>query len=1646
MNIDIFVAALREQNIRLWVEGENLRCSGPRGMLTPDLRTELAKHKAEIVAFLHAVPAPANAPTIPAGKSTSNRPASSPTSPYQFLEMGSLDSLNAGQQSHLRALTERYTQRTARSKQWIRACRPFFADYDSSAWFRQDTKEMLYYPVAERALGSKFWDVDGNEYLDFGMGFGVNLLGHSPACVTQALEEALHRGMPLGPHWHLVDQVAHLICELTGMDRVTFLNSGTEAVMGALRLARTITGRTKIAIFAGSYHGWSADVLVKYQLSGGELHTIPSVPGVPEKVSEDVLVLNYGTPEALEMIKTHAPELAAVLVEPVQSRRPDLQPREFLHALRQLTTETNMVLIFDEVLTGFRIHQGGAQAWFDVKADVATYGKIVGGGLPIGAIAGRSRFMDAADGGMWNYGDDSRPQVANTLISGTFSRHPLCMAAALALLTELKREGPALQQRLNQRTADLVQQLNDYFVDSKVPIQVVCFGSLFRFTAREDILDYLYYHLVEKGVFVGVSHNFFLSTAHSDEDLAWLVRAVKESVAELHTGGFLPNAFMHLESAAESHLQTAEHSEPRGIQTLPLTEIQRDYWLATHLGSEVAHASVEGMFLRLQGPLNVAAVRRTFQKIVNRHGALRTTFDAQGEYQYIAPALTLDMPVIDLSHLNPEEREAQVADWMVGQSKTPFDLVNGPLFRCHILKLGPLEHLLCPMAHHLVMDGWSTGVLFKELVDLYPGECQDRPAQLPAPMQYEEYLRWQECQQQGPKREADKAFWLAQFSDSIPVLELPTDRPRPKIMTYAGAREHKRLAASLVNPLKKWSGQHGATLFMTVLAAYAVFLNRLTGRDDLVIGVPSAMRTLRGSENLMGYCTNIMPIRLQMSGNPKFTDFLISTRRMLLACYEHADYPFGALVRELNPVRDPSRLPLVAVTFNLDRRVSLPPLADLTYDLVPQPISSTQYDFVLDVLEVNEEFQLDCFYKTDLFDRETIQRWMDYLGQLLQSVIENPELRISALSLLSIGERQRQIVTWNATQTEYPRAQCISELFEAQVQCDPNAAALVFEDQQLSYRELNRRANQLAHYLSARGVGPDVLVGVCLDRSPEMIVALLGILKAGGAYVPLDPLYPRERLAFMLEDSRVQWLLTQGQVLENLPQQGAETICLDRDWEVIARERDENLASCVRSENLAYVMYTSGSTGTPKGIGVTQRNVVRLVKNTHYADFAQQTFLQYAPISFDAATFEIWGALLNDGCLAIPPAGPLSLQDLSQLIEAHQVTTVWLTAGLFHLMVDEQLDSLRRCRQILAGGDILSVPHVNKALQAFGTQCHLINGYGPTENTTFTCCYSMKEIAHLEHTVPIGRPIANTTVYILDRELQPVPIGVWGELYTGGDGVARGYLQRPDLTAAQFIPDPFSQEAGARLYKTGDLARYLPDGNIEFLGRRDQQIKIRGFRIELGEIEAVLNQHPAVREAVVIASTVAREDLPDHKRLTAYLSLEPEATLTVADLRLYLQGRLPDYMLPASMVLLQALPLTPNGKIDRRALAAASHEDSELIKTFVAPQTPLEQVLAEIWAEVLDVEQVGVTDNFFELGGHSLLATQLISRLGKIFPMEIPLRALFEEPTIAGLAAALLSDNVQRNVVERTAEMLLRVDDLSEDQVDAELAQRAMVP
>jgi len=1036
----------------------------------------------------------------------------------------------------------------------------------------------------------------------------------------------------------------------------------------------------------------------------------------------------------------------------------------------------------------------------------------------------------------------------------------------------------------------------------------------------------------------------------------------------------------------------------------PTSFAQQRLWFLYQMEPH-SHAYNVPLGFELKGNLNRDALERTLNEIVRRHNALRTTFALveNQSVQIINSYQPFTLSIVDLQPLSETERISALPRLMDTEFTQPFDLEAGLPIRFTLLQLAEANHTLLVTLHHIVSDGWSVGVFYRELTTLYQAFAEGQPSPLPElSMQYADFSMWQREWLQGERLEEQLAYWQKQLSGPLPVLELPTDRRRPPRQSFNGKEYRAGLPSTLLEPLKSLGREENCTLFVTLLTAFKVLLARYTQQTDILVGIPVANRTRVETEAMIGFFVNTLVMRSDLSETPPFRELLKQIRRTALEVQSHQDLPFDKLVEVLQPERDVSRSPLVQVVFSLQNTSqSVVELPDLTFQPLDIAIESAKFDLFLAVSETETELQARLQYNTDLFDESTIARMAEHYQTLLEGIATNPDQSISQLPLLTEAERRQLLLVWNETQTDYPKDQPIHHLFETQVRQTPEAVALIFGETEVTYDALNRQANQLAHHLQTLGIEHGDLVGLCLDRSCEMVIAILAILKAGAAYVPLDPAYPAKRLAFMLDDTQTSVLLTQQSQLEQLRAYQGNVVCLDSEWPTIERQPQTNPSNKVISSDLAYVMYTSGSTGKPKGVEVCHRGVARLLFGVDYVRLDRhQTFLLLAPISFDASTFELWGALLHGGRCVVYPERVPTFDKLGELIRAHKVTTLWLNASLFNAVIDGDAEILAGVSQVLTGGEALSPMHIRRALERL-PQTQLVNGYGPTESTTFTCCYRIpRDLSDHALSIPIGRPIANTQVYILDKQLNPVPIGVPGELYIGGDGLARGYLNRPEQTAEKFVRHPFSENPEARLYKTGDLARYRPDGSIEFLGRIDHQVKLRGFRIELGEIEAVLSAHPAVQQAVVALS----EATLGGPRLVAYVVARDGRELSVEALRAHLKQQLPEYMVPSAFVYLDALPQTPNGKLDRKALPAPDQERPDLQEAYTAPRTPIEEILTEIWAELLGLQQVGIQDDFFALGGHSLLATQLVSRLETAVGITLPLSRIFEARTVAELA------------------------------------------
>ena len=1065
----------------------------------------------------------------------------------------------------------------------------------------------------------------------------------------------------------------------------------------------------------------------------------------------------------------------------------------------------------------------------------------------------------------------------------------------------------------------------------------------------------------------------------------------------------------------------------------PLTVGQRAMWLQHQVDPGSVFNPVQAVRIRTR--IDPEKIRLAFQALIERHQALRTTFIVKdGEpMQVIHPNGEINFNFEDISELEQVEINKKLSD----QGYQLFDLVHGPLLRVFLYQHAFDDFILMITAHHLVVDLWSLAILISELNHFLTDENGNIEIE-PLDFEFYDFVDWQNKMLAGPEGERLWEYWQEQLKGSLPVLDLPTDFPRPAIQTHNGAVQSALFDEKLSRKLLTLGEKYGVTLYMLLLAAFNALLFRYTGQEDMIIGTPTTGRSRQEFTNVIGYFVNSLPIKSHPTAEKRFIDYLNEIREVVVGALNHQDYPMSLLVERLHPDRDPSVLPLFQVMFAFQRAHLLYDeglsqfavgmegfqmnLADLPLESVVVDQKYTPFDLTLTMARTNQGLGASLSFNTDLFHPHTIDRFLKHFEVMLQGIVENPEQVISKLPMLTEAEFHQLVVEWNNTQDNNPLVQCIFKRFEEMAEKYPNSIAITFEDTDISYAELNNRANQLARYLRRLGVRKDKIVGIFMERSPEMIVSILGIMKAGGAYLPLDPIHPYERVAFMLQDAHVRLLMTQSSLMSCLPTLIAQPVFIDAHWGMIGQESQENPGYDIEINDLAYIIYTSGSTGKSKGVMIQHRGLANLV-NSHITGFevdSSSVVLQFASCGFDASVMEAFMALGSGGKLVLARREVLlSVPDLYQLLGKEKITTFVLPPSLLAMLPDENLPELRTP---ISGGESCS----REIAERWSKGRTFINAYGPTETTIAPTYYRIHNLSRLVNNVPIGKPIANNQIFILDKNLQPVPIGLPGEIHVGGIGLARGYLNRPELTEEKFIDNPFfdalikagQKWASPKLYKTGDLGKFQADGNIEYLGRIDFQVKVRGFRIELGEIEALIDQFPPVRHVVVIV----REDEPGNKKIVAYVVPEIDQSVKIDELRRYLREKLPEYMIPSAFVLMEILPLNANGKVDRQALPSPSADRSESEVTYVSPVTDLERTIANIWQDVLNVNRVGLNDNFFDLGGHSLLMAKAHSRLQEALEREFSLIYLFRYPTVSTLAEFLTDGSEEGQSLKETAE------------------------
>lgn len=1054
----------------------------------------------------------------------------------------------------------------------------------------------------------------------------------------------------------------------------------------------------------------------------------------------------------------------------------------------------------------------------------------------------------------------------------------------------------------------------------------------------------------------------------------------------------------------------------KDVFVFPVSFAQRRLWFLAQLEPDSPAYNLPLAF-RLKGQVNVQALKHSLNMLIERHEVLHTTFSMieSQPVQVVLPVMPARLSVIDLNDVPESSRENESRQLMAREAQKLFDLTRGPLLRSHLISSTEEDHILLLTMHHIVSDGWSLDTFCRELSTLYNGLVSGEPSSLPdLPIQYADFTIWQREWLQGEILETQLNYWRKKLAAAPSRLELITDYSRPTKTHHPGTKQSLKLTKKLTEDLSVLSQHEGVTMFMALLTAFNVLLYRHTGQNDILVGAPIANRNRTEIENLIGFFVNTMVLRTDLSGNPSFRELLGQVRDVCLEAYDHQDIPFEKLVEELQPERNPHQSPFFQTMFTFRNAPNqTPELSGLNVNRLDVDNGTAKFDVSFAAVKEKEALTVTAEYRTDLFKIDTIARLLGHYQELLCSVCADPDQPIDTLSIMTETERHQLLVEWNDTHADYPDTACLHNLFEAQVECTPDEIAIQDGSGKLTYNELNEKANQLAHHLKEYGVGPEVAVGICFERSLETVIAFLGILKAGGAYVPLDPMYPQERLNFILEDCQASVIVTQKGFMNIFSQNNIQIICLDTDWPTISLEQRENPANSANPHSLAYIIYTSGSTGNPKGVMIEHRSIVNVTEamGHEFEIRPGDRVLQFFSISFDMSVCEIFSCLNRGGSLILRTDSWLSsIQHFLQQCIDRRITVLSLPTAFWHEMCSalttNALTLPPPLRLIIIGGDRVHPEHWARWRRTTRGSVRLLYGYGPTEATIVTTVWELPQTADDELSrgeIPIGFPIRNVQVLILDTSLQPVPIGVRGELYIGGINLARGYLNRPQLTREQFIPHPFSNDPDSRLYKTGDLAIYLPDGNIEFAGRIDDQVKIRGFRIEANEIETVLGRHPQVNKAVVTAKTLESGDT----NLIAYVVPYQETTETASELRRFLSDRLPKYMIPTRFVFLESFPLNPSGKVDRQALPLPDTTRSHEKEAFVAASDGLELHLTRIWESLLNIRPIGIRDNFFDMGGHSLLAVRLLTEVEKRMGIHLSVASLFQGPTIEKLAESI---------------------------------------
>ncbi|SFB07600.1 non-ribosomal peptide synthetase [Clostridium frigidicarnis] len=1479
-----------------------------------------------------------------------------PYVPYQKLNIKGSTSDKVEQQKHISALIERYTKRTKGTKQLTQEYRHVLANNRNVAGFRPSIKEMVYQLIVKNGHGSKVWDVDDNQFIDISMGFGTYLLGHKPSFIIEAVEKELKNGGVLGPMTSLAGQAASLISELTGAERVAFYNSGTEAVMVAVRLARACTGRSKIVMFSASYHGTFDGILARASMdkSGQKSHAIPMAPGVPDSVVEDVLVLEYGSEEALETIRMNAHQIAAVLVETVQSRRPDFQPKEFLMELRKITEESKTALIFDEVITGFRIHQGGAQAWFGIKADMVTYGKIVGGGMPIGVVAGKAEYLDSVDGGMWSFGDDSYPQNEDkrTFVAGSFCHHPLAMAASIAMLTYLKEQGPQLQEKLNNKTAKMAEELNAFFREEDVPIELVHFGSLFRFASRKNI-ELLFYYMLDKGVYVWEGRNCFLSTSHSDEDVAYIIKVVKESIREMQNAGFF--------------LKKSNNCKDN-IDIFKLTEEQKQLWFLTQIGREKSIAYNEAIVLELHGKLNIEAMNKALQSVVDRHGALRTVICEDGENQKVLPYIKTNLSLVDFSNLEESEQKKEIDEWFQKESNTAFILEEGPLFRVCIIKLSHDRYRLVPIFHHIIADGWSINIFLKELEEFYLAEINGRDYKPKEARQFRDYTLWQESQNEG--KSLAETYWIKKFNKVIPDIKLPTSSLQKQFNNCEGKNDYIELGAEFTKEIKNFSKLNKNTVFVTFLAGVAVLMDRLSGQKDIVLGIPTSGQVLMRAADLMGQCVNMIPLCVEVKNELNFCEYVNYIKNEMMDVYEIQRYSVAKILSELKEQGKITNIPNVNVMFNMDLPVDKTKYMDMETEFVAYPAKYVKHNISINIVEIEGKIRIDYSFNGDLFEENMVKYWMEYLVYLLAQGMRNHQNKISNIPLITPyefhGTSLKEINHKNM---------CIQDFFMQVAKDYSKKTAISYKEKNLTYEYLENSSSKVANYIINLELNNENTIAIYLKNPLDIIVGILSVLKSGKSYTILDS---EKNIC-----EKFTTILTDYVLLDKIEDKNCNLILLDLNKKEIYNQNVELINNRVSPNDIATIVYGKDEENSIKKVSISHRALCQQYISIKEVLMMKpgDKILQIGKVCSNITLEKIFAALFN-GCEVVLENNN-DMFDLEQ-IQEYSVDALCITTDIFKSILKEKVQLNNRIKVISVSDGLLLNEHIKDFKKSSLSEIKLVYTYNPSGIPVTITFYDFKDDRNFQEIlkrVPIGKPIYDNQIYIQNDVQYDMPVGVPGNLCISG-----GCFENTQLSNKK------------QLYEVKEIARFLDDGNLELICTK-QNYKQKDY-IDIALIKDILNLNEDIKQSFIKEVYIQEKN---EKILVAYFVSNKDKKVDIEKLAKYIKSRSLKSRIPSYFVQIDEIPPLNDSKVavGKLQIIEQVYDNTQLSESEIK--------LIKICEEILNIKNISIEDDLFELGVNSLIATILISKIHKEFNREISFKELFKLSTLRELAHLLKS-------------------------------------